>query len=91
MSIFKSDDSDEEPWLQEHRKEHKLSAFPDQDPTWKPEEPKKRRRMRPEPRPLRTNNVRTKCRRCDDTVPMESIRAGICTACQIADFLGPTS
>jgi len=70
VSIFEDNSSEDEPWIQEHKRLFQT--------------PKKRL-----PPPLQMSGAKTQCPNCQGTTPMESIRAGKCLACQVADYLGP--
>jgi len=90
VSIFESERSEDEPWLQEHKKHHQNPGtnFQDQNPSWNPPSPKRAKRLAPT-RPL-LSGVKKICPNCQGKVPMESLRNGKCLVCQVMDYLGPT-
>lgn len=59
------------------------------DDLWHPKKqpPKKRA---PAARPIQISGVRTICGQCRQDAPMETLRAGKCLVCQVAEFLGHT-
>ena len=89
MSFFASDDSEDEQWLQNHKKhfQNPKEFQNPEGPDWK-ERPKKRRARRRQPREPET--MKQMCPHCKQEAPPETFRDTKCLACQITDYLGPT-
>lgn len=91
MSLFASDDSEDEQWLQNHKKHHQKMEFQKPEgPDWNPEAKKRARRRQPREIPIRVGKTMQECPHCHQPAPAELFRDTKCLACQIADFLGPT-
>jgi len=75
VSIFESERSEDEPWLQEHKKHFQTQ---------------KKQTRRPPANQLQMSGVTNKCQHCQRMAPMELFRDGKCLACQVTDYLGPT-
>jgi hypothetical protein len=92
VNHFAGDHSEDEKWLQDHKKsfrnpqEFQKPAGPD----WKAPRGLPRKRRGPKKSPIRIGDTKQMCPHCKQPAPAETFRDTKCLSCQVSEFLGPT-